>query len=84
MTSTVCNRNLIFEPFRNSFETSLDANGFSVHLLKAVAAPQAYGAPGAAQFPGAGFYGGAQPQPASGYPGYPGYPGYGQPTGADA
>lgn len=43
------------------------------YVVKQAPGPQ-YAAAGA-QFPGAGYYGGAQPQPAAAYPGYPGYTG---------
>jgi hypothetical protein len=43
------------------------------YFVKQAPGPQ-YAAAGA-QFPGAGYYGGAQPQPAAAYPGYPGYTG---------
>jgi far upstream element-binding protein len=60
-----------------------EAKAIELQMKQKAAATQGYAPPGA-QFPGAGYYGGAQPQAASTYPGYPGYGGYGQPTGADA
>jgi len=59
-----------------------EAKAIELQMKQKAAATQAYAAP-AAQFPGAGFYGGTPPA-ASTYPGYPGYSGYGQPTGNDA
>lgn len=43
--------------------------------MKAKQAPGPQYAAAGAQFPGAGYYAGAQPQAAAGYPGYPGYTG---------
>ena len=64
---------LLCEIIRNFWKFfHVDAK-FSLCLTQQAPGPQ-YAAAGA-QFPGAGYYAGAQPQAAAGYPGYPGYTG---------